>query len=86
LLDVVSSYERSTNVECKQHHPSLFVTDIAAAVAYYTDKLGFSLNFTWGDPPSMAGVTLGKVQIFLERGTPSPAALAVTSPPARSTR
>ena len=65
------------HVECEQQHPSLFVADIATAVAYYTEKLGFSLNFTWGDPPSMAGLMLDKVQIFLERGSPSPQGSAV---------
>lgn len=60
------------HVDCERHHPSLSVTDVLAAADFYTKKLGFSLGFTWGDPPTMAGVTLGNVQIFLELGTPSP--------------
>ncbi|HEY2849647.1 MAG TPA: VOC family protein [Gemmatimonadaceae bacterium] len=59
-------------VECEQQHPSLFVRDVPTAVEFYTQKLGFSLGFIWGEPPSMAGVNLGKMQIFLERGTPDP--------------
>jgi catechol 2,3-dioxygenase-like lactoylglutathione lyase family enzyme len=31
--------------------PQLFVTDIRAAVAYFTEKLGFRLVFLHGDPP-----------------------------------
>ena len=31
--------------------PQLFVTDIKAACAFYTEKLGFEVAFTWGDPP-----------------------------------
>lgn len=60
------------HVDCERHHPSLSVSDVLAAADFYTKKLGFSLGFTWGDPPTMAGVTLGNVQIFLELGTPSP--------------
>ena len=60
-------------VDCERQHPSLAVRDVRAAVDFYTTKLGFTLGFTWGDPPDIAGVNLGKVQIFLERGTPNPA-------------
>ena len=34
-------------------------------------------GFTWGDPPTMAGVNLGQVQIFLEQGTPNPQGCSV---------
>jgi catechol 2,3-dioxygenase-like lactoylglutathione lyase family enzyme len=64
-------------VECEQQHPSLSVSDVAAAVDFYTKKLGFRLAFTWGDPPTMAGVNLGRVQMFLEKGTPGPQGCAV---------
>jgi catechol 2,3-dioxygenase-like lactoylglutathione lyase family enzyme len=59
-------------VDCEQHHASLAVRDIPAAVDFYTKKLGFSLAFTWGDPPTFAGVNLGDIQIFLREGTPDP--------------
>ncbi|HEV7242800.1 MAG TPA: VOC family protein [Thermoanaerobaculia bacterium] len=68
--------ERPT-IECEQHHASLAVSDVRAAVEFYTTKLGFWVAFTWGDPPSIAGVNLGNVQIFLERGEPSPKGCAV---------
>lgn len=64
-------------VDCEQHHASLAVSDVPAAVEFYTTKLGFRSAFTMGDPPSMAGVNLGRVQIFLERGTPSPKGCSV---------
>jgi catechol 2,3-dioxygenase-like lactoylglutathione lyase family enzyme len=67
----VTSPVRPT-VECEQQHPSLFVRDVPKAVEFYTQKLGFNLGFIWGEPPSMAGVNLGKMQIFLEQGTPDP--------------
>jgi catechol 2,3-dioxygenase-like lactoylglutathione lyase family enzyme len=31
--------------------PQLFVADIAAFCAFYTGKLGFSVGFTYGEPP-----------------------------------
>ncbi len=31
--------------------PGLFVTDIKAACAWFTDKLGFTVVFTYGEPP-----------------------------------
>ncbi|HJR33843.1 MAG TPA: VOC family protein, partial [Gemmatimonadales bacterium] len=60
-------------IDCERQHPSLPVRDVLAAADFYTTKLGFTLGFTWGDPPDIAGVNLGKVQMFLERGTPNPA-------------
>jgi len=65
------------HVECEQLHPALRVSDLRAAVDFYTNKLGFSASFTWGDPPTMAGVNLGDVQMFLEQGTPQPQGCAV---------
>jgi len=64
-------------VECEQVHAGLAVTDVLAAVDFYTQKLGFTLAFTWSDPPTFAGVTLGKVQIFLQKGTPDPKGCSV---------
>ena len=29
------------NIDCEQHHASLAVSDVAAAVEFYTKKLGF---------------------------------------------
>lgn len=48
-----------------------------AAVEFYTTKLGFRPGFTWGTPPSIAGVNLGSVQMFLEQGTPAPRGCSV---------
>lgn len=64
-------------VECEQHHPSLYVSDVTAAVDFYTRKLGFRLAFTSGEPPTFAGVNLGQVQMFLEHGTPGPQGCSV---------
>jgi catechol 2,3-dioxygenase-like lactoylglutathione lyase family enzyme len=60
------------DIDVEQHHASVAVRDVPAAVDFYTKKLGFSLAFTWGDPPNFAGVNLGDIQIFLRQGTPDP--------------
>lgn len=59
-------------IECEQTHAGLAVSDVAAALQFYTKKLGFQQAFTWGEPPTFAGVNLGKVQMFLAAGTPTP--------------
>ena len=59
-------------IECEQIHAGLAVSDIPSAVEFYTSKLGFQLAFTWGEPPTFAGVNLGKVQMFLAKGAPTP--------------
>lgn len=59
-------------VDCEQLHPSLHVADVLAAAEFYVQRLGFEQSFTSGDPPQMAGLNLDSVQIFLERGTPTP--------------
>jgi len=59
-------------VDCERQHPAIFAPDVRAAVEFYTTKLGFRPGFTWGEPPTTAGVNLGSVQIFFEQGTPRP--------------
>ncbi len=59
-------------IECEQIHAGLAVSDIPTAVEFYIQKLGFQQAFTWGEPPTFAGVNLGNVQMFLAKGTPTP--------------
>lgn len=54
-------------VYCDKYHAGMPVADLQAAADFYTNKLGFSLGFTWGDPPMLAGMNLGDVQIFLSQ-------------------
>ncbi len=68
--------ERPT-IECEQQHPSLFVPDIMESVEFYTSRLGFDVGFLWGEPPTMAGMQLGNVQVFLEEGPSAPSGCAL---------
>ena len=65
-------------IECEQLHPGLAVPDVLAAVDFYTSRLGFTRGFTWGEPPSIAGVNLGRVQVFLQQGTPTPKGASIS--------
>lgn len=58
------------HIECSQLFPTLRVSDINAAIDFYTERLGFTLRFTWDDPPSYAGVDLGNATIHLAGNTP----------------
>jgi catechol 2,3-dioxygenase-like lactoylglutathione lyase family enzyme len=71
---------QAPRIECDRQHPNPTVADVGAAVAFYTEKLGFTLNFTWGEPTQMAGVMLDKVQMFLSRGKPNPDGCSVYFP------
>src|SRR5262245_31588324 len=59
--------------------PVLLVKDMHAALAYYRDMLGFTVNFTvWLATSSMyAGLAWGAVELHLETGDPrSPSTVA----------
>jgi catechol 2,3-dioxygenase-like lactoylglutathione lyase family enzyme len=45
--------------------PQLFVSDIAASCAFFTGKLGFTVEFVYGEPPFYAQVKRGRAQIAL---------------------
>jgi len=40
--------------------PILAVPDVLAAAEYYCDKLGFTIGFLYGDPPTHGGIHRGE--------------------------
>lgn len=46
--------------------PVFAVSDLQAALEFYQSKLGFSVAWTWGTPPTRAGITLGDIEIQLD--------------------
>ena len=44
--------------------PILNVSDFAASMAYYTEKLGFRKVWDWGEPPSFGCVARDGIEIF----------------------
>lgn len=48
--------------------PVLNVRSVPDAITYYRDRLGFRLDWEWGDPPGFACIDRGPVRIFLCQG------------------
>ena len=46
----------------------LFVADIQASCVFYTDKLGFTVDFVYGDPPFYAQVTRDNAPLLPPHG------------------
>jgi catechol 2,3-dioxygenase-like lactoylglutathione lyase family enzyme len=73
----MSSLPRPT-IECEQQHACFPVSNLGAALAFYRDRLGFAVDFTWGEPAHFAGVSLGRMQMFLQERAPVAVGSAVT--------
>lgn len=58
-------------VKCEWLQPVVVVPDVRATVEYYREKLGFEVEFLWGDPPTHAGVKFDDKTIQLSQGTAS---------------
>jgi uncharacterized glyoxalase superfamily protein PhnB len=50
--------------------PVLHVKDMTAALAYYRDKLGFDVTFSWKEPPRYVCLRLDDVSIHLNSYVP----------------
>ena len=44
--------------------PILYSRDISTSLAYYTDILGFTGKWAWGDPPTFGGIVKDSVEVF----------------------
>jgi catechol 2,3-dioxygenase-like lactoylglutathione lyase family enzyme len=55
----------TTKVVITSVEPELFVTDIAASCDFFTGKLGFTIVFTYGEPPFYAQVARDAARINL---------------------
>src|ERR1700749_54066 len=50
--DILMSVDAvSTRPKLVAAEPQLFVADVTASCAFFTNKLGFSIVFTYGEPP-----------------------------------
>jgi catechol 2,3-dioxygenase-like lactoylglutathione lyase family enzyme len=43
----------------------LWVADLAASQQYYRDKLGFRIDWSYGEPPDFGAVSRGHTQLFM---------------------
>ena len=55
----------------------LRVKDMATALAYYRDRLGFTVDFTWEEPPQYVCLHLGDAAIHLNAYKPPAASVVV---------
>jgi GNAT superfamily N-acetyltransferase len=53
-----------TSVALSHSEAILAVADVAATVRYYCDKLGFTGDWLWDDPPTFGGVSWDKVSVM----------------------
>jgi len=60
----------SSEFQITGHATVLHVKDMAAALAYYRDKLGFTVSFIWEDPPRYVCLCLGDAAIHLNSYVP----------------
>lgn len=61
--------------------PILFVRDIQASSRFYSDRLGFVVDFLYGTPPFYGSVSRGQACLHLRHvAAPNFAALAATEP------
>ena len=59
------------------HATVLYVKDMQTALAYYRDKLGFAVTFSWEEPPCYVCLHLGEAVIHLNSYQPPAAASVV---------
>ncbi|MEQ8936927.1 MAG: VOC family protein [Amphiplicatus sp.] len=52
--------------------PYLLVADIRRSVDWYTDKIGFSADRLWGEPPVFTIAKLGGVSLMLKQSPDAP--------------
>jgi uncharacterized glyoxalase superfamily protein PhnB len=45
--------------------PILFVKDVTASAAFYREKLGFEIDFLYGEPPFYGSVSRGAIRLHL---------------------
>ena len=50
--------------------PVLLVDDIVPTVEYYRDKLGFAIDYVYGDPPHYASVSRGGAVVHFTKSDP----------------
>ncbi|MEM7415002.1 MAG: VOC family protein [Gemmatimonadota bacterium] len=60
------------SAECTEVIPTLAVGDVDAAIAWYRDVVGFSEGWTWGEPPTHAGMSFGRVEVHFSSVAPDP--------------
>lgn len=59
-----------TSISCSAVYPTLAVPSVTATCNWYVDRLGFTLRFLWGDPPTHGAILLDVACVHFWAGTP----------------
>jgi uncharacterized glyoxalase superfamily protein PhnB len=54
-----------SEIVLKSAVPILFVKDVSASAAFFREKLGFEIDFLYGEPPFYSSVSRGKACLHL---------------------
>ncbi|MET1413896.1 VOC family protein [Roseibium sp. HPY-6] len=60
----------SETVNCTAVYPTFAAPDIEDTCNWYVDKLGFTIRFLWGDPPTHGAILLGGACVHFWKGAP----------------
>ena len=58
------------SVECSAVYPTLAVRSVSDACNWYVEKLGFTVRFLWGEPPTHGAILLGEACVHFWQGVP----------------
>ncbi|MCR9156344.1 MAG: VOC family protein [Rhodobacteraceae bacterium] len=58
------------SIECSAVYPTLAVRSVADACNWYVEKLGFTVRFLWGEPPTHGALLLGEACVHFWQGIP----------------
>jgi len=57
-------------IHCSGVYPTLAVVDVTQTCDWYAEKLGFTVDFLWGEPPTHGAVSLGAARVHFWQGVP----------------
>ncbi|MGI9514494.1 MAG: VOC family protein [Anderseniella sp.] len=57
-------------INCSAVYPTLAVSSVQDTCSWYVEKLGFTLRFLWGKPPTHGAILLGNACVHFWNGTP----------------
>ncbi len=69
MVAAMKQCDHDAELSCPR--PIFGVRDVVASQAYYRDKLGFTIDWTYGEPPDFGSVSRAETVVFLgeSRGT-----------------
>ena len=57
-------------INCSAVYPTFAVPDVEETCTWYVEKLGFTIRFYFGDPPTHGAILFGDACVHFWQGTP----------------